>query len=50
VRKTINWMDDSRNNKCSRRDKERSRTQRFILVHPFSRATSIPLPTSKEFH
>jgi len=35
--------------KCSRREKERSRTPRFILVHPFSRATSSPLPTSKEF-
>jgi len=22
----------------------------FILVHPFSRATSSPLPTSKGFH
>jgi len=36
--------------KLSRREKERSSTTRFILVHPFSRATSSPLPTSKEFH
>jgi len=36
--------------KWSRWGKERSRTPIFILVHPFSRATSSPLPTSKEFH
>jgi len=36
--------------KHSRREKERSRTPGFILVHPFSRVTSSPLPTSKEFH
>jgi len=29
--------------KRSRREKERSRTPRFILVHPSSRATSSPL-------
>jgi len=33
-----------------RREKKKSRTQRFILVHPFSRATSTPLQTSKDFH
>jgi len=31
----------------SRKEKERSRTPRFILVHPFSRDISSPLPTSK---
>jgi len=36
--------------KCSRREKERSRTPRFIHVHLSSRATSSLLPTSKEFH
>jgi len=36
--------------KRSRREEERSRTPRFILVHPSSRATSSPLPTTKEFH
>jgi len=36
--------------KRSRIKKERSRTQRFILVHPSSRAMFSPLPTSKEFH
>jgi len=35
--------------KRSRREKERSRTPRFIPVHPSSRVTSSPLPTSKEF-
>jgi len=34
--------------KYSRREKERSRTQDFILVHLFN--TSSPLPTSKDFH
>jgi len=34
----------------SRREKERSRTQDFILVHPSSRATLSPLQTSKDFH
>jgi len=32
-----------------RREKERTTTQRFILVHPSSSATSNPLSTSKEF-
>jgi len=36
-------------NKHSRREKERSRTPRFIMVYPSSKATSSPLPTSKEF-
>jgi len=36
--------------KHSRKEKERSRTQDFILVHPSSRAASSPLPTSKDFH
>jgi len=34
----------------SRREKERSRTQNFILLHPSSRATFSPLQTSKDFH
>jgi len=36
--------------KCSRREKERLRTQRFILVYLSTRATSSLLPTSKKFH
>jgi len=36
--------------KRSRWGKERARIPRFILVHPSSRATTSPLPTSKEFH
>jgi len=39
---------DKRN--LSRREKKKSRTQRFILVHPSSRAMSSPLQTSKDFH
>jgi len=39
-----------KNKKCSKREQERSRTQDFILVHPSSRATSSPLPTSKDLH
>jgi len=35
--------------KLSRREKKKSRTQRFILVHPSTRATSSPLQTSKDF-
>jgi len=35
--------------KHSRREQERSRTPRFILVHASSRATSSPLQPSKEF-
>jgi len=50
ARRTIDWVCDNRKDKCLRREKERSRTQRFILVHPSSRATSSPLPTRKEFH
>jgi len=33
--------------KRSRREKKKSRTQRF---HPSSRVTSSPLQTSKDFH
>jgi len=36
--------------KLSRRQKKKSRTQRFILVHPSTRITSSPLQTSKDFH
>jgi len=36
--------------KCSRREKERSRTQDVILVHPSSRVKSSPLQTGKYFH
>jgi len=36
--------------KLSRREKKKSRTQRFIPVHPTSKATSSPLQTSKDFH
>jgi len=37
---------------CGNQDKgkERARTPRFILVHPFSRATSNFFATSKEIH
>jgi len=36
--------------KLSRREKKKSRIQRFILVHPSTKATSSPLQTSKYFH
>jgi len=39
-----------KNKKCSGREQERSRTQDFILVHPSSRTTSSPLPTSNDCH
>jgi len=50
ISRIINCTGKNWNKKCSRREKERSRTQDFILVHPSSRATPSPLPTSKDFH